>query len=167
MALLPDYLVCLGAAQLQSGKSERLMEILSAGLPVKVLTLTDDLLEEAAIGGDAHLGFGLRGKQLANMAIGLNEVFVLQASASHLCMVCEGRGGGFVHSMTSEKDCAYTRLSFTADDKAGPTGCAALHSSSFAGGEHETRARLSLSFMGALYSHVIIGVGSTVLWPQK
>ena len=84
MALLPDYLVCLGAAQLQGAESERLMEILSAGLPVKVLTQTDDLLEEAALGGDAHLGFGLRGKQLANLAIGLNEVYVLQAPASHL-----------------------------------------------------------------------------------
>ncbi len=84
MARFPDYLVCVGAARLQGAENDTLMEILSAGLPMKVLVQTDDILEESAIGGDAHLAFSLRSKQLANMAIGLNEVYVLQASASHL-----------------------------------------------------------------------------------
>ena len=84
MARFPDYLVCVGAARLQGAENDTLMEILSAGLPMKVLVQTDDILEETGIGGDAHLAFGLRSKQLANMAIGLNEVYVLQASGSHL-----------------------------------------------------------------------------------
>ena len=84
MVRLPDYLVCLGAAQLAGAESDKLMEIMSAGLPMKLLVQTDDILEEAQLGGDAHLAFGLRSKQLANMAIGLNEVYVLQAGASHL-----------------------------------------------------------------------------------
>lgn len=84
MARFPDYLVCVGAARLQGAENDTLMEILSAGLPMKVLVQTDDILEEPGVGGDAHLAFGLRSKQLANMAIGLNEVYVLQSSGSHL-----------------------------------------------------------------------------------
>jgi len=84
MARFPDYLVCVSAGRLQGAENDTLMEILSAGLPMKVLVQTDDILEEAGIGGDAHRTFGLRSRQLANMAIGLNEVYVLQASGSHL-----------------------------------------------------------------------------------
>ena len=84
MARFPDYLVCVGAARLQGAENDTLMEILSAGLPMKVLVQTDDILEESGVGGDAHLAFGLRSRQLVNMAIGLNEVYVLQASGSHL-----------------------------------------------------------------------------------
>ena len=84
MVRFPDYLICLGDAQLQGAQKDRLMEIMSAGLPMKVLVQTDDILEEATLGGDAHLAFGLRSRQLANMAIGFNDVYVLQAAASHL-----------------------------------------------------------------------------------
>lgn len=84
MARLPDYLVCVDDAQLQGAGKDRLMEILSAGLPMKVLVQTDDILDEAAPGGGAQLAFGRRSRQLANMAIGLNDVYVLQASGSHL-----------------------------------------------------------------------------------
>ena len=84
MARFPDYLVCVGAARLQGAENDTLMEILSAGLPMKVLVQTDDILEDSGVGGDAHVALGLRSKQLANMAIGLNDVYVLQASGSHL-----------------------------------------------------------------------------------
>ena len=84
MARFPDYLVCVGAARLQGAENDTLMEILSAGLPMKVLVQTDDILDDSGVGGDAHLAFGLRSKQLANMAIGLNDVYVLQVSGSHL-----------------------------------------------------------------------------------
>ena len=80
----PDYLVHVGAEKLTAGENEILMEMLSAGLPVKVLVQTDDLLEESAVGGDMHLAFGLRSRQLVNMAIGLNDVYVLQSAGSHL-----------------------------------------------------------------------------------
>ena len=79
VALFPDYLVCLRADNMQAAEHASLMEILSAGLPVKILVQSDDILDE-----QPHLALGMRSKQLANMAMGLNEVYVLQASGSHL-----------------------------------------------------------------------------------
>ena len=83
LAGFPDYLVCLNAETLQAGEHSILMEILSGELPMKVLLQTDDILHESAL-GDGHLAVGLRNKQLTNAAIGLNEVYVLQAAGSHL-----------------------------------------------------------------------------------
>ena len=80
----PDLLIHTGAEKLTAGENDTLMEILSAGLPAKVLAQADDLLEESPVGGDAHLAFGVRSRQLVNMAIGLNEVYVLQSAGSHL-----------------------------------------------------------------------------------
>jgi hypothetical protein len=81
LAAFPDYLVCAKADD--RAETAGLMELLSAGLPVKVLVQSDDLLEESPL-GDGHLTFGLRTKQLTDMAIGLNSVYVLQSSASNL-----------------------------------------------------------------------------------
>jgi hypothetical protein len=81
LALYPDYLVIVNAAELQAVEQARLMEILSSGLPIKVLLQIDDILEESPHG---HLTTGVLGRQIASMAMGLNEVYVLQASASHL-----------------------------------------------------------------------------------
>ena len=80
----PDYLVCLTADKLQSAETDRLMEMLSAGMPVKILVQTDDLLEESTIARDGHFALGTRAKQLASMAIGLNDVYVLQSASSNL-----------------------------------------------------------------------------------
>jgi ferredoxin len=84
MARFPDYLVCVDAAQLHGAENDTLMEILSAGLPMNVLIQSDDILEESEFGGNTHLAVGSRARQLTSMAIGLNEIFVLQASNSHL-----------------------------------------------------------------------------------
>ncbi|MBI4192327.1 MAG: hypothetical protein HY525_17530 [Betaproteobacteria bacterium] len=83
LAMFPDYLVLTSAEKLQGVENDKLMEIFSAGLPVKILVQTDDLLE-ASPAGDAHLAIGVRSKQLASMALGLNEVYVLQSSGSNL-----------------------------------------------------------------------------------
>ena len=83
LAMFPDYLVLISAEKLQGVENDKLMEIFSAGLPVKILVQTDDLLE-ASPAGDAHLAIGVRSKQLASMALGLNEVYVLQSSGSNL-----------------------------------------------------------------------------------
>ncbi len=83
LALFPDYVICSNAAQQGAAESAALMEILSAGLPMKVLMQTDDILDESSP-GNRHPGFGTRSRQLANMAMGLNEVYVLQCAASHL-----------------------------------------------------------------------------------
>ncbi|MFY9316174.1 MAG: hypothetical protein WAO95_11535 [Burkholderiales bacterium] len=80
----PDYLVCVTADRLQAAETDKLMEMLSAGLPVKILVQTDDLLEESTIARDGHFALGMRAKQLASMAMGLNDVYVLQSAASNL-----------------------------------------------------------------------------------
>ncbi len=83
LALFPDYIVTTSAAGLHAVENATLMEMLAAGLPVKVLVTTEDILDEPHT-GEGHLGFGARARQLAHMAIGLNEVYVLQSSASNL-----------------------------------------------------------------------------------
>jgi ferredoxin len=98
LARFPDYLVCISDAHLHGAESDKLMDIFSAGLPMKVLVQTDDLYEESALGGDAHLAFGMHSKQLANMAIGLNDVYVLQASGSHLYQFRERILKGFSYA---------------------------------------------------------------------
>ena len=79
LARFPDYLLCLGADRLQASEQAELMEILSSGLPVKILLQSDDILER-----QPQLALGLRAKQLADMAMGLNDVYVMQASAALL-----------------------------------------------------------------------------------
>ncbi|HWP11080.1 MAG TPA: ferredoxin [Ramlibacter sp.] len=78
----PDYLVCIDDAALDAQENAKLMEILSSGLPIKVLLQVDDLADPSAdAGGQAP---GMRSRQLASLAMGLNEVYVLQSSASNL-----------------------------------------------------------------------------------
>lgn len=86
VALFPDYLVCVNAAAMDAAEQAALMEILSSGLPMKVLVQADDLAA-AATPATAGTGFGRSAPHLANMAIGLNEVFVMQTPASHLLRV--------------------------------------------------------------------------------
>jgi ferredoxin len=83
LAPFPDYLVCVNADKMQAQEHAQLMEILSSGLPIKVLLQIDDILEDS---GKAEGGMspGMRSRQIANMAIGLNEVYVLQSSSSNL-----------------------------------------------------------------------------------
>lgn len=83
LALFPDYLVCISERDLQGLEDDELMEMLSHGMPVKVLVRTDDLLPER-LGSTGHMAFGARSRQIANMAIGLNDVFVLQSASSNL-----------------------------------------------------------------------------------
>ncbi|MFH1603601.1 MAG: hypothetical protein ABIH03_06815, partial [Pseudomonadota bacterium] len=81
LARFPDYLVCINAGKLEAQEQAQLMEILSSGLPIKVLLQIDDILQEPAEGGFTA---GMRSRQIANMAIGLNEVYVLQSASSNL-----------------------------------------------------------------------------------
>jgi hypothetical protein len=83
LARFPDYLVCVNAEKMQAVEHAHLMEILSSGLPIKVLLQIDDILEESP-NGEGRLSSGMRTRQIANMAIGLNEVYVLQSSSSNL-----------------------------------------------------------------------------------
>lgn len=83
LALFPDYLVCLSAGPAKAGNHARLMELLASSLPVKVLVQTDDVVEESTL-TNGHFAFGVRSVQLATMATGLNEVYLLQSSSSNL-----------------------------------------------------------------------------------
>ena len=83
LAPFPDYLVCVNAEKMQADEHAQLMEILSSGLPIKVLLQIDDILEESQ-SGEGGLTSGMRSRQIANMAIGLNEVYVLQSASSNL-----------------------------------------------------------------------------------
>ncbi|HUX26454.1 MAG TPA: hypothetical protein VMV87_17770, partial [Burkholderiales bacterium] len=83
LARFPDYLVCVNAGKLQAEEHAQLMEILSSGLPIKVLLQIDDILEESS-GGDGSLAAAMRSRQIANMAMGLNEVYVLQSASANL-----------------------------------------------------------------------------------
>ena len=83
LAPFPDYLVCVNAEKMQAVEHAQVMEILSSALPIKVLLQLDDILEESP-NGDGNLTSGMRSRQIANMAIGLNEVYVMQSSSSNL-----------------------------------------------------------------------------------
>ena len=88
LAPFPDYLVCLNAASLQPADHVQLMEILASGLPIKILLQIDDILEESP-NSEGNLTTGMRIRQIASMAIGLNEAYVLQSSASNLFQLRE------------------------------------------------------------------------------
>jgi hypothetical protein len=96
VALFPDYLVSLNARALDGVENATLTQILSAGLPFKIVITSDDVLDASAA-GDGHIGFGRLSRPLATMALGMNEVFVLQAPVSHLQRVRERLARGVAY----------------------------------------------------------------------
>ncbi len=83
LARFPDYLVCIPPERNDAPENANLMELLSSGLPVKVLVQTADLLEEAPI-GTRRFAFGIRSARLATTAMGLGGMFVLQSASANL-----------------------------------------------------------------------------------
>lgn len=81
LARFPSYLVCMDSNAFD--EYAHLMALLGADVPVKAVVQFDDLLEEGA-----HLrpyvALSMRSKQLADMAIGVGSVYVLQSAASNL-----------------------------------------------------------------------------------
>jgi hypothetical protein len=96
LALFPDYLVCIPPGSNGAFENANLMEMLSSGLPVKVLVETGDALEEAAIGAGSF-AFGVRSTRLAMTATSLGGVFVLQAPGSNLHALRERLTAGLRH----------------------------------------------------------------------
>ncbi len=96
LALFPDYLICLRAADFAASESELILQAFAAGMPAKLVLQTDDLIEQSPIGSD-YLISGLRGRQLASTAIGFGASYVMQASGSSLFQLREqvGRGLAF------------------------------------------------------------------------
>jgi hypothetical protein len=83
LARFPDYLVCIPPGRNDAGENAGLMDMLSSGLPVKVLVQTSDLLEDTSI-GTGHFAFGVRSARLATAAMGLGGMYVLQSVSSNL-----------------------------------------------------------------------------------
>ncbi len=100
VALFADYLVCVNAATMDAGEQAALMEILSSGLPMKILVQSDDILEDA-LPGSGRRGFGRSAPHFANMAVGLNDVYVLQSAASHLPRCVAGLADGMAYPGTA------------------------------------------------------------------
>jgi len=96
VVLFPDYLVCIPAGENDAPANAGLMDILSAGLPVKVLVETTDLVEEASAGA-GHFPFGVRAARLANTATGLGGVYVVQTAASNVYAMRERIARAFAH----------------------------------------------------------------------
>ncbi|HEY5129411.1 MAG TPA: ferredoxin [Bradyrhizobium sp.] len=83
LALFPDYLICLRAADLAASESDLILQAFVAGMPAKIVVQTDDLLEQSPIGSEYMIS-GLRSRQLASTAIGFGAYYVLQSSSSSL-----------------------------------------------------------------------------------
>jgi len=96
LGLFPDYFVWVASGRTGASANTGLMDVLSAGLPVKVLVETTDLVEEGAV-GTGHFAFGVRSTRLANTATGLGGVFVVQATSAHLCALRERIERAFAH----------------------------------------------------------------------
>ncbi len=88
LKMFPSYLVCLGEGLDDRTEKATLAEVLSSGLPIKVLVQNDDILEDLPI-ASGQLSFGIKGSQLATMALGLNNAYVLQSGASSLYRLSE------------------------------------------------------------------------------
>ncbi len=80
---LPDYLICTDGGAIDAAETARIVEVLAAGLPFKILVQTDDVLEPSVV-AEGHVALGLRARQIVDASIGLTDVFVLQAAASRL-----------------------------------------------------------------------------------
>ena len=83
LARFPEYLVCIPPDRNDAPENAGLLEMLSNGLPIKVLVQTSSLLEGTAIGG-GHFAFCVRSARLATAAMGLGGMFVLQSTNSNL-----------------------------------------------------------------------------------
>lgn len=96
VAQFPDYLIHLPERSLTASEGAKLIEMLTAGLPMKILLQTDDIAPPHKA-TDGYLASGVSARHWANMAIGIGGVFVLQAPASHLYRFREriARGLGY------------------------------------------------------------------------
>ena len=96
IALFPDYFVCIAPERADAPENAAMMEMLSAGLPVKVLIEPTDLLDDASV-GTGHFAFGVRSVRLANTATALGGVFVVQTASSNLYALRERLAKAFAH----------------------------------------------------------------------
>ena len=80
--LVPAYRVRLNARDLHAPENACLGELLASGLPAKILVEHDDILDWSTVANVP--AFGAQARALTGLALGSNEVFVVQSSASNL-----------------------------------------------------------------------------------
>ena len=80
--LVPAYVVHLNARDLQAPENACLGELLASGLPAKILVEHRDVLDWSAVANAP--AFGAQARALAGLALGFNEVFVVQTASSNL-----------------------------------------------------------------------------------
>jgi len=97
LTVFPDYFLHIHADRLDAEETAALTEIHSTGLPMKVLLQTDDILEGPTLGG-RQFGLARRSRPLVQLALGLNEVYVLQSASSHLYQMRDELLQGFACS---------------------------------------------------------------------
>ncbi len=83
LAMFPSYLVCINDRVASANTQADILETISSGLPFKIMAQSNDILDDPAAPAQ-QLSFGVKGQQLAGMAVGLNSVFVVQAASSSL-----------------------------------------------------------------------------------
>lgn len=92
-ARFPDYLVSIDAGAMSAADAAGLMDVLTAGLPMKILVQIDDLLEPSSAGG-GQPALGARCRQLASAAMGQGDIYVLQSTGSNLFRLRERLAAG-------------------------------------------------------------------------
>jgi len=96
LARFPSYLVCIREKDCCTQEKALIIEVLSAGLPMKVMVQTEDILTELMRAeGKCALGTGSR--QLASMAVALGDTYVLQSASSSLYQVRDRIREGLTH----------------------------------------------------------------------
>jgi len=83
LALFPDYLVRVRTGALHGRDAAELVDVLSSGMPIKILVQSSDILEEPSL-KEGHMGFLAPSAQIGKMATGLEGVYVLQSASSNL-----------------------------------------------------------------------------------
>jgi hypothetical protein len=93
LQFFPSYLICIDESDLVTRKQAELLEVLAADLPMKVLVRISDALGNP-LPSDRHVPHDIRGQQLANMAVGLGDAYVLQSASSNLYQLRDGIRAG-------------------------------------------------------------------------
>ncbi len=83
LADLPDYLVCTDAHSLDAAEAASIIELFAAGLPVKVMVRTDDVLEPSTV-AEGHLVLGSHAAARRRCDRPDRRVRVSGEAASHL-----------------------------------------------------------------------------------
>ncbi len=83
LAQFPSYLVLSAEDGSATTAVERAkaVELLSSGLPIKVLVQTDDLLEQGSV-APGQIALGGNNLHFANMAVGINSAYVFQSTSA-------------------------------------------------------------------------------------